>query len=243
MVQDAVGRFVDDKVLPIIGDCFDQARFPAELIPEIAGLGLLGATIPEEYGGAGMNRRQLRPDLPGTGARRFGPAQLRLGAELAVHVSDLRLRQRGAENAVPAGDGARRGDRLLRPDRAARRLRPGQHEDRCEEGRRRLGASTAPRCGSPTAISRTSPIVWAQTDDGIQGFVVPTDTKGFKAQEMHKKMSLRASVTSRAVLRRRARAGQRAAAEREGSQGTARLPDPGALRHHAGVRSAPRRPA
>ncbi len=39
-------------------------------------------------------------------------------------------------------------------------------------------------------------IVWAQTDDGIQGFIVPTDTKGFAAQEIHKKMSLRASVTS-----------------------------------------------
>ncbi len=39
MVQDSVARFVDDKVLPIIGDCFDRARFPTELIPEIAGLG------------------------------------------------------------------------------------------------------------------------------------------------------------------------------------------------------------
>jgi hypothetical protein len=55
LVQDSVGRFVDERVLPIIGDCFDQGRFPKELIPEIAGLGLLGATIPEEYGGAGMN--------------------------------------------------------------------------------------------------------------------------------------------------------------------------------------------
>src|SRR3546814_17063811 len=45
----------DGRVLPIIGDCFDQGRFPTELIPEIAGLGLLGATLPEEYGGAGLN--------------------------------------------------------------------------------------------------------------------------------------------------------------------------------------------
>ncbi|MEO7148820.1 MAG: acyl-CoA dehydrogenase family protein, partial [Rhodanobacteraceae bacterium] len=55
MVQDTVARFVDARVLPIIGDCFDQARFPSELIPEIASLGLLGATIPEQYGGGGMN--------------------------------------------------------------------------------------------------------------------------------------------------------------------------------------------
>ena len=58
MVQDTVARFTDEKVLPIIGECFDQGRFPAELIPEIAGLGLLGATLPEEYGGAGMNSVQ-----------------------------------------------------------------------------------------------------------------------------------------------------------------------------------------
>ncbi len=107
MVQDTVARFIDERVLPIIGDCFDQARFPKELIPEMASLGLLGATLPEEYGCAGMNARQLRPDLPGAGARRFGPPQLRLGAEFAVHVPDLRLRQRGAEARVPAAHGRR----------------------------------------------------------------------------------------------------------------------------------------
>src|SRR5690606_27938802 len=53
--QDSLARFTDERVLPIIGECFDQGRFPAELIPEIAGLGLLGATLPPEYGGAGLN--------------------------------------------------------------------------------------------------------------------------------------------------------------------------------------------
>src|SRR3546814_3520822 len=54
-VQDTVARFTDERVLPIISDCFDQGRFPTELIPDIAGLGLLGATLPQEYGGAGLN--------------------------------------------------------------------------------------------------------------------------------------------------------------------------------------------
>ena len=54
MVQDTVARFTDERVLPIIGDCFDQARFPKELIPEIAELGLLGSSL-EGYGCAGMN--------------------------------------------------------------------------------------------------------------------------------------------------------------------------------------------
>ncbi len=52
-VQDTVSRFTDERVLPIIGECFDAGRFPAELVPEIAELGLLGATLPAEYGGSG----------------------------------------------------------------------------------------------------------------------------------------------------------------------------------------------
>ncbi|MEP6510280.1 MAG: acyl-CoA dehydrogenase family protein, partial [Dokdonella sp.] len=55
MVQDTVARFTNERVLPIIGDCFDQGRFPHELIPEMADLGLLGSSLPVEYGCAGMN--------------------------------------------------------------------------------------------------------------------------------------------------------------------------------------------
>src|SRR5689334_12058973 len=55
MIQDAVARFTDEKVLPIIGDAFDQGRFPKELIPEIAAMGLLGSSLPEKYGCAGLN--------------------------------------------------------------------------------------------------------------------------------------------------------------------------------------------
>src|SRR5688572_19520014 len=55
MVQDTVARFTDEKVIPIIGDCFDRGEFPKQLVPEIASLGLLGATLPHQYGGAEMN--------------------------------------------------------------------------------------------------------------------------------------------------------------------------------------------
>ena len=54
-VQDTVARFTDERVLPIIGDAFDQGRFPKELVPEIAELGLLGSSLPEQYGGGGLN--------------------------------------------------------------------------------------------------------------------------------------------------------------------------------------------
>ena len=45
MIQDSVARFTDERVLPIIGDCFDQGRFPSELVPEIAALGLQTAAL------------------------------------------------------------------------------------------------------------------------------------------------------------------------------------------------------
>ena len=54
-VQDTVARFTDQRVIPIIGDCFDRGVFPHELIPEMAELGLLGSSLPTEYGFAGLN--------------------------------------------------------------------------------------------------------------------------------------------------------------------------------------------
>src|SRR5690606_29525049 len=53
MVQDTVGRFVDEKIVPIIGECFEQGRFPKELVPEFAELGLFGSSI-EGYEWAGL---------------------------------------------------------------------------------------------------------------------------------------------------------------------------------------------
>ncbi len=88
----------------------------------------------------GPQRHQLRADLSGARARRLRHPQLRLGAVLALHVSDPCLRLRGAEAEVPSGHGARGAHRLLRAHRAARRLRPRQHEDPCQAARQGLGA-------------------------------------------------------------------------------------------------------
>ena len=53
-IQESVARFTNERVLPIIGDCFDQGTFPRELIAEVADMGLLGATLPEQYGGSNL---------------------------------------------------------------------------------------------------------------------------------------------------------------------------------------------
>ncbi|MDN5781792.1 MAG: acyl-CoA dehydrogenase family protein, partial [Luteimonas sp.] len=194
-VQDTVARFTDERVLPIIGDCFDQGRFPKELIPEIAGLGLLGATLPEEYGGAGLNAVSYglicqELERGDSGIRSFASVQ----SSLCMYP----IYAYGTEEQKK---------RWL-PDMAAGKV---------------IGCFglTEPQGGSDPANMKTNAkkdggdwilnggkmwitngnladiaIVWAQTDDGIQGFIVEKGFAGFSAQEIKHKMSLRASVTS-----------------------------------------------
>jgi glutaryl-CoA dehydrogenase len=199
MVQDTVGRFVDEKVLPIIGDCFDQGRFPAELVPEIANLGLLGATIPEKYGCAGMNgvsyglicQELERGD---SGLRSFASVQSSL-CMYPIYAYGNEEQKMHYLPKMAAGDiigcfG------LTEPH-------GGSDPANMKTNARKDGGDWVIN-GAKMWITNGNlahiAIVWAQTDDGIQGFIVPTDSKGFTAQEVHKKMSLRASVTSALFL-------------------------------------------
>src|ERR1700740_1189701 len=54
-IRDSVRRFVDEKVIPIIGTAYVEGKLPREIIPEMAELGVFGANLPEEYGCAGLN--------------------------------------------------------------------------------------------------------------------------------------------------------------------------------------------
>ena len=199
MVRDAVARFVDERVLPIIGDCFDQARFPRELIPEIAGLGLLGATIPEQYGGGGMNgvsyglicQELERGD---SGLRSFASVQ----SSLCMYPIFAYGSEAQKQHYLPA---MAKGEvigcfGLTEPHGGSDPANMKTHARKDGDDWVINGAKMWITNGNLAHIA----IVWAQTDDGIQGFVVPTDSAGFTAQEIHKKMSLRASVTSALFL-------------------------------------------
>ena len=195
MVQDAVGRFVDERVLPIIGDCFDQGRFPKELIPEIASLGLLGATLPEKYGCAGMNgvsyglicQELERGD---SGLRSFASVQSSL-CMYPIYAYGTEEQKMHYLPKMAAGEiigcfG------LTEPHGGSDPANMKTHAKKDGGDWVINGAKMWITNGNVAHIA----IVWAQTEDGIQGFIVPTDSKGFTAQEVHKKMSLRASVTS-----------------------------------------------
>jgi glutaryl-CoA dehydrogenase len=195
MVQDTVARFTDERVLPIIGDCFDKARFPTELIPEMAELGLLGSSLPTEYGCAGMNgvsyglvcQELERGD---SGIRSFASVQSSLCMYPIYAYGSEEQRQRWL------------------PDMAAGKVigcfgltepHGGSDPANMKTNAKKDGADWILN-GAKMWITNGNlahiAIVWAQTDDGIQGFIVEKGMPGFAAQEVHKKMSLRASVTS-----------------------------------------------
>ncbi|PZQ18734.1 MAG: acyl-CoA dehydrogenase [Rhodanobacter denitrificans] len=195
MVQDTVARFTDERVLPIIGDCFDQGRFPTELIPEMAELGLLGSSLPVEYGCAGMNG--VSYGLVCQELER-GDSGLRSFASVQSSLCMYPIYAYGSEEQR----------RRWLPDMAAGRVigcfgltepQGGSDPGSMRTHARRDGADWILN-GSKMWITNGNlahiAIVWAQTDEGIQGFVVEKDFPGYAAQEIHKKMSLRASVTS-----------------------------------------------
>ena len=194
-VQDTVARFTDERVIPIIGDAFDQGRFPRELIPEIAELGLLGSSLPEQYGCAGLNgvsyglicQELERGD---SGIRSFVSVQ----SSLCMYPIYAYGNEEQRERYLP---GMARGEiigcfGLTEPH-------GGSDPANMKTVARKDGGDWVIN-GAKMWITNGNvaqiAIVWAQTEDGIQGFIVPTDTPGFTAQVVHKKMSLRASVTS-----------------------------------------------
>jgi len=194
-VQDTVARFTDERVLPIIGDCFDQGRFPKEFVPEIAGLGLLGSSLPEEYGCAGLNAVSYglicqELERGDSGIRSFVSVQSSLCMyPIYAYGSEEQRRQ-----YLP---GMARGEiigcfGLTEPHGGSDPANMKTHAKRDGDDWVINGAKMWITNGNLANIA----IVWAQTDEGIQGFIVPTDSKGFAAQEIHRKMSLRASVTS-----------------------------------------------
>ena len=195
MIQDSVARFTDQKVLPIIGDCFDQGRFPKELVPEIAAMGLLGSSLPEKYGCANLNAVSYglicqELERGDSGIRSFVSVQ----SSLCMYPIFAYGSEEQREKYLP---GMARGEiigcfGLTEPH-------GGSDPANMKTVAKKDGGDWVIN-GAKMWITNGNladiAIVWAQTDEGIQGFIVEKGTKGFEAQEVHKKMSLRASVTS-----------------------------------------------
>ena len=195
MVQDTVARFTDERVLPVIGEYFDKGEFPHELIAEMAELGLLGSYFPEQYGCAGMNgvsyglicQELERGD---SGMRSFVSVQTSLCMyPIFAYGSEEQRRLWLPAMARGAAIGC---FGLTEPhggsDPANMKTRARRDGDDWIIDGAKMWITNG---GLAHVV-----IVWAQTDDGIQGFLVERGTQGFETRDIHRKMSLRASVTS-----------------------------------------------
>ena len=193
-VQQTVGRFVDERVLPIIADCFEHERFPKELIPEMAELGLFGATF-NDYGCAGLSNVSyglIMQELErgDSGVRSFASVQSSL-CMYPIHKygSDDQKKQWLPDMAKARKIGC---FGLTEPD-------GGSDPGAMKTSARKSGGDWIIN-GSKMWITNGTiadvAIVWARTDEGVRGFLIKKGMPGFKSEDIQHKFSLRASITS-----------------------------------------------
>ncbi len=195
MVQDTVARFTDERVLPVIGEYFDKGEFPHELIAEMAELGLLGSYFPEQYGCAGMNgvsyglicQELERGD---SGMRSFVSVQTSL-CMYPIYAYGSEEQRRHWLPAMASGE-AIGCFGLTEPHGGSD---PANMKTRARRDGGDWVIDGAKMWITNGGLAHVA-IVWAMTDEGILGFLVERGAKGFETRDIHRKMSLRASVTS-----------------------------------------------
>lgn len=199
MVRDMTRDFVSDAVMPIIEEAYEEARFPKELIPQIGELGLLGANLPEEYGCAGMGgvaygiicQELERGD---SGLRSFVSVQGSLAMYPIFAYGSEEQRKKWLPKMAKGELIGCFG--LTEPDHGSD---PGGMETRAVKDGNEWVLNGAKMWITNGTIADVA-VVWAKTEDGIQGFVVEKGMNGFTAPEQKRKYSLRASVTSELVF-------------------------------------------
>src|SRR3954465_7224634 len=204
-VRDSVRAFVDEHVLPIIGNAYVEGRFPREIVPQMAELGVFGANLPEQYGCAGLNNVAyglINQELErgDSGVRSFASVQSSLAMYPIYAFGSEEQKRRWlppmARGEVIGCFG------LTEPDYGSNPSGMITMAKQQGDGTWLLnGAKMWITNGSTANIA----VVWAKTngdkeDTSIRGFIVPTDSKGFKAKDQKGKLSLRASDTSELVF-------------------------------------------
>jgi glutaryl-CoA dehydrogenase len=198
MIRDNVRAFVRERLLPRVGDWFEEGRLPRELAGELGALGVLGMHL-ECYGCAGASATAYglvcqELEAGDSGLRSFVSVQGSLAMFAIWRFGSEEQKQewlpRMAAGEVIGCFG------LTEPD-------VGSDPGRMRTTARREGDGWVLH-GTKTWITNGGiadvAVIWAKTEDGIRGFLVPTDTAGFSTRDIQRKLSLRASVTSELVL-------------------------------------------
>jgi glutaryl-CoA dehydrogenase len=198
MIRDTVRSYVRERLLPNVAEWFEKGVLPREIAPELGRLGLLGMHL-EGYGCAGASATSygltcMELEAGDSGLRSLVSVQ----GSLAMYAiwrwgSEEQKNEwlpRMAEGEAIGCFG------LTEPDAGSD---PGSMRTRA----RRDGSDwilNGTKMWATNGSMSDVAIIWAKTDDGIRGFVVPTDTPGFSTQDIHMKLSLRASVSSELLL-------------------------------------------
>jgi glutaryl-CoA dehydrogenase len=204
-VRDSVRRFVDERVLPIIGDAYIEGRFPREIVPEMAELGVFGANLPEEYGCAGLNNVAyglIMQELErgDSGVRSFASVQ---GALVMYPIYAFGSEEQKRHYLTRMAQGEIIGCfGLTEPDFGSN---PSGMITMAQEQPDGSWVINGSKMWITNGSTAQVAIVWAKTngdksDRSIRGFIVPTDTPGFQARDQKGKLSLRASDTSELVF-------------------------------------------
>src|SRR5678815_1017467 len=204
-IRDSIRQFVDEKVIPVIGKAYVDGRFPKEIIPKMAELGVFGANLPEEYGCAGLsnvaygliNQELERGD---SGVRSFASVQSSL-AMYPIYAFGSEEQKKHYLPKMAAGEiigcfGLTEPDYGSNPSGMITRAK-----EQADGSWIINGAKMWITNGSTAQVA----IIWAKTGDSkedtsIRGFIVPTDAVGFTSKDQKGKLSLRASDTSELVF-------------------------------------------
>jgi glutaryl-CoA dehydrogenase len=193
MVKETVGRFVDDRVIPLMQEAFEKHEFPRHLVREVAELGLLGSSI-EGYDCAGLNSVSYglicqELERGDSGLRSFVSVQSSL-VMYPIHAYGSEEQRQRWLPAMASGEvigcfG------LTEPQGGSDPGNMKTHAKRDGDDWILNGS----KMWITNATIADAAVVWAMTDEGVKGFIVEKDMPGFDTQEIENKFSLRASVT------------------------------------------------
>jgi len=199
MIRDSVARFVSNEVSPLMAKAFEAGEFPPKLIEQSAQLGLLGLTLPAQYGGAeasyvayGLVCQEL--ERGDSGLRSFVSVQSSLCMypifQFGNEEQRMRYLPKMAKGELIGCFG------LTEPDSGSDPSSMRTHAKKVAGGWTLNGA----KMWITNAPIADIAIVWAKIDEGIRGFIVDTQSKGVSCPEINHKMSLRASHTGELVF-------------------------------------------
>ncbi len=199
LVQNSVKEFVDEKVIPVIENHYQNATFPIDLIPELGKLGVFGITLPEKYGCANLNNvayglAMQELERGDSGFRSFASVQSSLVMYPIFTFGNEEQKTRWLPKLATGENIGCFG--LTEPDYGSNPAGMITNAKKVDGGYLLNGAKMWITNGTLADVA----VVWAKLDGKIKGFLVEKGFKGFSAPEMKGKHSLRASVTSELIF-------------------------------------------